>query len=63
MKRLGVKLKLNNYAKTQMSSIPRNFKSRSLNHMLCLWKSILIPRLDYFSQLWNPIKRVGTCKN
>ena len=30
-------------AKTQMSSILRNFKSRSLNHMLCLWKSIVIP--------------------
>ena len=44
-------------AKTQMSSILRNFKSRSLNHMLCLWKSIVIPRLEYCSQLWNPTKR------
>ena len=43
-------------AKTQMSSILRNFKSRSLNHMLCLWKSIVIPRL-YCSQLWTPTKR------
>ena len=44
-------------AKTQMSSILRNFKSRSLNHMLCLWKSIVIPRLEYCSQLWSPTKR------
>ena len=44
-------------AKTQMSSILRNFKSRSLNHMLCLWKSIVIPRLEYCSQLWTPTKR------
>ena len=30
-------------AKTQISSILRKLKSRSLNHMLCLWKSIVIP--------------------
>ena len=34
--------------------ILRSFKSRSPLLMLQLWKSIVIPRLDYCSQLWNP---------
>ena len=34
--------------------ILRSFKSRSRILMLTLWKSIVIPRLDYCSQLWNP---------
>ena len=34
--------------------ILRSFKSRSRSLMLQLWKSIVIPRLDYCSQLWNP---------
>ena len=34
--------------------ILRSFKSRSRVLMLTLWKSIVIPRLDYCSQLWNP---------
>ena len=36
--------------------ILRSFKSRSKTVMLQLWKSIVIPRLDYCSQLWNPSK-------
>ena len=36
------------------SWILRSFKSRSKTIMLQLWKSIVIPRLDYCSQLWNP---------
>ena len=36
------------------SWILRSFKSRSKLVMLQLWKSIVIPRLDYCSQLWNP---------
>ena len=36
------------------SWILRSFKSRSRLVMLQLWKSIVIPRLDYCSQLWNP---------
>ena len=36
------------------SWILRSFKSRSKPIMLQLWKSIVIPRLDYCSQLWNP---------
>ena len=34
--------------------ILRSFKSRSRILLLQLWKSIVIPRLDYCSQLWNP---------
>ena len=34
--------------------ILRSFKSRSPVLMLQLWKSIVIPHLDYCSQLWNP---------
>ena len=34
--------------------ILRSFKSRSRTLMLQLWKSIVIPHLDYCSQLWNP---------
>ena len=34
--------------------ILRSFKSRSPTVMLQLWKSIVIPHLDYCSQLWNP---------
>ena len=34
--------------------ILRSFKSRSPLLMLQLWKYIVIPRLDYCSQLWNP---------
>lgn len=36
--------------------ILRSFKTRSKTVMLQLWKSIVIPRLDYCSQLWNPSK-------
>ena len=38
------------------SWILRSFKSRSPTLMLQLWKSIVIPHLDYCSQLWNPHK-------
>lgn len=36
------------------SWILRSFKSRSKLLLLQLWKSIVIPHLDYCSQLWNP---------
>ena len=32
----------------------RTFKSRSKEVMTTLWKSLIIPHLDYCSQLWNP---------
>lgn len=38
--------------------ILRTFRSRDEVTMLTLWKSLVIPRLDYCSQLWNPT-RVG----
>jgi hypothetical protein len=34
--------------------ILRSFKSRSPTLMLQLWKSMVIPHLDYCSQIWNP---------
>ena len=36
------------------SWILRSFNSRSPVLMLQLWKSLVIPRLDYCSQLWSP---------
>ena len=36
------------------SWILRSFKSQSKHVMLQLWKSLVIPRLDYCSQLWSP---------
>ena len=36
------------------SWVLRSFKSRSPTLMLQLWKSIVIPHLDYCSQLWDP---------
>ena len=36
--------------------ILRSFKSRSSHVMLFLWKVIVIPRIDYCSQLWSPAK-------
>ena len=43
-------------AKDLTAWILRSFKTRSKMVMLQLWKSIVIPRLDYCSQLWNPSK-------
>ena len=34
----------------------RNFKCRSKLFILTIWKSILLPHLDYCSQLWSPLK-------
>lgn len=34
----------------------RNFKSRSKDFILTTWKSIVLPIVDYASQLWNPSK-------
>ena len=36
--------------------ILRTFNSRSKELMLTMWKSLVIPRLDYCSQLWCPYK-------
>ena len=37
--------------------IYRTFKTRDRCVMLTLWKSLVIPHLDYCSQLWSPSKR------
>ena len=42
---------------SQLSSwILRTFKVRNPEVMLTLWKSLVIPRFDYCSQLYNPSK-------
>ena len=45
-------------ARNMCSWILRTFESRSPDVMLTLWKSLVIPILDYCSQLWSPA-RVG----
>ena len=37
--------------------ILRTFKSRDKNCMLTLWKSLVLPKMEYCSQLWAPIKK------
>ena len=41
-------------AKNMCAWILRTFQSRSPELMLTLWKSMVIPILDYCSQLWSP---------
>ena len=43
-------------AKNMCSLILRTFQSRSPDVMLTLWKSMVLPILDYCSQLWSPTK-------
>ena len=43
-------------AKNICSWILRTFKSRSPDLMLTLWRSLVLPILDYCSQLWSPSK-------
>ena len=43
-------------ARNMCSWILRTFESRSPELMLTLWKSMVIPILDYCSQLWSPSK-------
>ena len=45
-------------AQSTISSICRCFKTRTPEVMIQLWKSLVIPHLDYCCQLWNP-KRKG----
>ena len=37
--------------------ILRTFKSRDPDLMITLWKSVVIPTLEYCSQLWSPTKK------
>ena len=41
-------------ARKLSSWILRTFKTRSPTPMLTLWKSLVLPKLEYCSQLWNP---------
>ena len=43
-------------ARNMCGWILRTFQSRSPELMLTLWKSLVLPILDYCSQLWCPIK-------
>ena len=43
-------------ARNMCSWILRTFQSRSKELMLTLWKSLVLPILDYCSQLWCPVK-------
>ena len=43
-------------AKDMCGWILRTFESRSPELMLTLWKSLVIPIVDYCSQLWSPSK-------
>ena len=43
-------------ARNMCSWILRTFHSRSADLMLTLWKSLVLPILDYCSQLWSPTK-------
>ena len=43
---------------TQMLSwILRSFKSRHPQMMITLWKTLVLPKIEYCSQLWNPTKK------
>ena len=44
-------------ARNMCSWIMRTFKSRSSDLMLTTWKALVLPILDYCSQLWSPIKK------
>ena len=41
-------------ARKKSSWILRTFKTRAVIPMLTLWKSLVLPKLEYCSQLWNP---------
>jgi len=41
-------------ARKTSSWILRTFRTRAATPMLTLWKSLVLPKLEYCSQLWNP---------
>ena len=43
-------------ARNMCSWVLRTFQSRNSDLMLTMWKSLVLPILDYCSQLWSPIK-------
>ena len=44
-------------AKSRASWALRTFSSRNPTAMLTLWKSLILPKLEYCSQLWCPVKK------
>ena len=44
-------------AKSRAAWVLRTFKSRNPSAMLTLWKSMVLPKLEYCSQLWCPTKK------
>ena len=46
-----------NTAKRLSSWILRTFECRSPEVMITLWKAIVLPHLEYSSQLWSPIRK------
>ena len=49
-------------ASDKISMILRTFKSRDPDLMITLWKSVVIPSLEYCSQLWSPTKKGDIAK-
>ena len=49
-------------AQSTISSKCRCFKTRTPEGMIQLWKSLVIPHLDYCCQFWNP-KRKGEVRS
>lgn len=45
-------------AKKKLGWVLRSFETRQREHMLTLYKALILPLLEYCSQLWNP-SRVG----
>ena len=50
-------------AKNISGWILRTFESRESHLMLTLWKSLVIPHVDYCSQLWLPIRKIYRASN
>ena len=43
-------------AKNLSSWILRTFKTRKEEPMILLWKTLMLPTIEYCSVLWSPIK-------
>ncbi len=43
-------------SKSMMAWILRSFSTRKQEHMLLLWKTYVLPKLEYCSVLWCPLK-------
>ena len=50
-------LKVHDTTNQLVGWVMRTFRTRNRLPMLTLWKSLILPKLDYCSQLWNPYKK------